>query len=197
MGDILVCPELANELDFSDSKVFEQNSDKIGSKILYQGLGCLENKQAGWKYEGLFEKGLFCGKGKIEFSRDSSKQQESKTNSLQLPKDCTNPTHPDQHQIQFDAEAGDSYQGSFKGNKFHGTGIYSYSNGDSYSGEFIDGKRTTGILKFVCGDEYAGDFDQKGLYCGYSLYRQANGDTYCGDWLEGKRHGNGVLKLKA
>ena len=36
---------------------------------------------------------------------------------------------------------GNFYEGQFKDGKFHGKGIYHYSNGNKYDGEFIEGKQ--------------------------------------------------------
>ena len=64
--------------------------------------------------------------------------------------------------------------GSYRGRvnirgEYHGYGTYSYSNGDSYSGEWSKGKRN-----------------------GKGVYRWANGAVYEGEWKEDRRSDTGL-----
>ena len=97
--------------------------------------------------------------------------------------------------LSFDG-SGDEYVGSFDDGNIHGEGKFTFSNGDIYTGEFVNNEMKSGVLEKKNGDEYAGDFVND-LYDGYSLYKYANGDVYCGDFYKGKRHGDGVLKIAA
>lgn len=55
---------------------------------------------------------------------------------------------------------GESYEGGFLQDKFHGRGTYRYKNGEVYEGDFVDGKRQgTGVLKGTDGKiKYEGDW---------------------------------------
>lgn len=55
---------------------------------------------------------------------------------------------------------GDEYDGTLKNNKIkHGYGIYKYSNGDVYEGEWVeDEQQGNGILRFADGSVYEGNF---------------------------------------
>ena len=58
------------------------------------------------------------------------------------------------------------------GNCVNGQGTYTFTNGNTYFGDFIDGKRT-----------------------GQGTFTYANGDKYVGAFLHGNRHGQGILTL--
>jgi len=63
----------------------------------------------------------------------------------------------------------DKYEGTWKNDKCHGTGIRTFASGDRYEGEFYEG-----------------------VYHGRGKYVWANGKTYDGFWSKGKKHGQGV-----
>ena len=71
-------------------------------------------------------------------------------------------------------------------NHFQGTGVFHFSNGEKFEGEFQQSQMKTGIFTYQNGDEYAGDFKDD-LFDGYSLLKYANGDTYCGDFVKGEK----------
>lgn len=65
-----------------------------------------------------------------------------------------------------------------------GRGIYHYSNGDKYLGEwFNDLFNGKGVYIFSLGERYEGDL-QNGKKQGKGVYFYANGNTYEGDWYE-------------
>jgi hypothetical protein len=96
-----------------------------------------------------------------------------------------------------------------------GRGLYGWSTGEQYEGEFANGllqgwgrmkwpDRTTyegdwkseringfGDLTLPNGDRYKGDF-RNGLFSGKGRYTWASGDWYEGMWSEGRAHGPGV-----
>lgn len=79
-----------------------------------------------------------------------------------------------------------------EGNCINGKGVYLYSHGEKYTGDFKEGHREGfGTLIFPNGDTYEGEFvdgDQNGL----GKYHYANGDTYIGQLKNGLRNGYGV-----
>jgi hypothetical protein len=112
-------------------------------------------------------------------------------------------------------------RGNFRHNILEGVGFRKYSNGDTYSGTFIDGKRG-GFGEFTSktGEKYVGNWSddeqsgqgectfadgnrngsvyqgewKHGLRSGFGVNRRKNGDVYTGEWYEDKRHGSGEQK---
>ena len=69
-------------------------------------------------------------------------------------------------------KSGNRYEGEVdEKNMPHGNGVFTYTNGSSYEGEFEHGVRN-----------------------GYGIFRWATGDSYEGGWKNDKRHGEGVMK---
>lgn len=62
------------------------------------------------------------------------------------------------------------YEGQWLNNARHGSGKYTWANGDSYEGEFKDGARN-----------------------GYGVYLFATGESYVGNWKNDLRDGKGKL----
>ncbi len=86
---------------------------------------------------------------------------------------------------------GDSYIGEYRYGRYHGKGSYGYGNGETYAGEWEDGLRKgLGVYSFVNGDMYAGEFDVKAN--GQGIYTYANGDKYVGEIEDDQFHGQGV-----
>ncbi|KAG2385642.1 hypothetical protein C9374_003457 [Naegleria lovaniensis] len=74
----------------------------------------------------------------------------------------------------------------------HGQGTFFYSNGNTYSGQFVKGKKHgEGYLEFKDGSSYKGDFLDD-LRCGYGVY-QCKGYHYSGSWEFDKKKGHGVI----
>ncbi len=79
-----------------------------------------------------------------------------------------------------------------------GHGVYVWSSGTRYEGDFVDGVQSgKGILTWGektkwAGHRYEGDFID-GKRTGKGIYTWANGDRYEGDFIDGKRIGKGIL----
>mmetsp|Transcript_3005 Transcript_3005/g.1967 ORF Transcript_3005/g.1967 Transcript_3005/m.1967 type:complete len:100 (+) Transcript_3005:696-995(+) len=89
---------------------------------------------------------------------------------------------------------GDVYVGEFDNNGLKVCGILTYSNGEEFSGDFVDGARDNGTMKFEDGSEYNGPF-LDGRMDGSGTIKYANGDYYRGEFNLGVRHGWGTLTL--
>ncbi len=79
--------------------------------------------------------------------------------------------------------------------KQHGRGTLSLPNGDSFDGQWAEGRMVSGCYRFAGGASYEGGFDRAGRYSGRGALRLASGDSYDGEWAEGVMHGQGTLRL--
>eukprot|EP00934_Nitzschia_sp_Nitz4_P004229 Nitzschia sp. Nitz4//scaffold90_size81538//3574//5103//NITZ4_005310-RA/size81538-processed-gene-0.30-mRNA-1//1//CDS//3329559984//4219//frame0 len=114
----------------------------------------------------------------------------------------------------FTKSNGDRFEGSFKNDLKHGTGIYRYKDGTRFfEGRYMDGQRLEGTMhygdnsvytgqwlkgkrhgrgsyKFSDGSHYKGDFDHDRID-GVGQLVWPDGSTYVGEWSQGLRHGTG------
>ena len=80
--------------------------------------------------------------------------------------------------------------GNFTGPCF---GVYEYSNGAKYVGQFKDGLRNgQGTLTHASGAKYVGQF-KDGSFNGQGTYTFANGDKYVGQFKDNKYDGFGTF----
>ncbi|XP_069671726.1 MORN repeat-containing protein 3-like isoform X2 [Periplaneta americana] len=80
---------------------------------------------------------------------------------------------------------------SGKQTKNMGHGIYSYSDGSWYQGEWKNGERHgIGLCVLPDGSFYYGQWEND-KYHGLGLYVKANGNRYEGEWHCGNKHGHG------
>lgn len=90
---------------------------------------------------------------------------------------------------------GSLYEGQFKNRLFHGKGTMKYANGNVYIGNWVKNKRVgKGQLTFANGDQYRGDFENNQFW-GIGTYRYADGDTYSGAWANNLANGKGVFSF--
>ena len=76
----------------------------------------------------------------------------------------------------------------------HGVGVFNWSNGDSYEGEFSFGRRHgTGVFTWADGKRYEGDFEED-VRKGTGSLAWPDGTTYDGDFDNGNLHGKGRLR---
>lgn len=94
------------------------------------------------------------------------------------------------------------YVGMWSNNKKNGPGIFYYSSGAVYQGNFLnDLRHGKGKIVFHGGssieESYEGDWVEDGWH-GHGIYRYRNdeGTVYEGDWVKGVRHGQGKLTYK-
>lgn len=77
------------------------------------------------------------------------------------------------------------------GNCANGKGKYIYPNGDTYEGNFVNGKKDgQGTLAFPSGNVYIGQFANN-VFNGKGIYKFADGEIYDGNWVDNKRSGKG------
>lgn len=62
-----------------------------------------------------------------DINRESKSRDSAETN---------NATEPS---VEIELEGGDKYRGQHKNGKLHGKGVYAFSNGDIYEGDFLNG----------------------------------------------------------
>lgn len=89
--------------------------------------------------------------------------------------------------------------GEYKGernafNRFHGEGTYKYTNGNVYSGEWVDGRKNgQGKQTWANGDVYEGGWSNNREH-GVGTKTWSSGSAYSGEWLLGKMSGEGEFK---
>ncbi len=80
--------------------------------------------------------------------------------------------------------------GSFRHNC---VGTITYANGDTYVGEFKNGKLNgKGTYTFPSGEKYVGEF-KNGIQHGQATYTFPRGEKYVGDFKDGNRNGKGTM----
>jgi hypothetical protein len=110
---------------------------------------------------------------------------------------------------------GDSHEGSYKGGRRTGYGIYRYNNGDKYEGQWEEG-HPEGVGEFtwaLTSERYVGDFVKgqmtgwgirdspsgcitgnfvAGLVCGWAKKEYKNSCVYDGYWVDNVKEGFGM-----
>ena len=87
---------------------------------------------------------------------------------------------------------GDKYEGNWKNDLKHGQGLSTYKSGDMYLGEFKNNtKHGYGNYFYASGDKYTGQFKNDDIN-GIGINALSNGDKYIGEFLEENYHGSGI-----
>ena len=88
----------------------------------------------------------------------------------------------------------DHFIGQMANNRKHGKGVYKYSDGTVYEGEFREDSQTgRGVLRYLNGDVYEGGLVD-GLFSGEGRYHyKEEGMVYEGHWRNGVEYGKGVF----
>lgn len=90
---------------------------------------------------------------------------------------------------------GDSYIGQYLNGKRHGTGTYKHANNCQYTGQWDNGlKHGQGTLTYPDKGQYTGDW-VAGKRDGYGVYSYKGGDVYSGGWKGGVKSGKGCYKF--
>lgn len=87
---------------------------------------------------------------------------------------------------------GNTYQGEYQNGKPNGKGVFSWMNGEVYQGQWENGKKKGhGVWKGIEGDSYIGSWvDNKAD--GYGIHTWVDGDRYEGEWKACLRQGKGT-----
>lgn len=82
---------------------------------------------------------------------------------------------------------GDSYTGEWRNGKAQGKGILKYKNGDIYSGDWFEGMASgMGTMEFADGTKYYGEW-KASLAHGMGTFFDTDGSVlFKGKWIEGK-----------
>jgi len=92
----------------------------------------------------------------------------------------------------FTWSSGNKYIGEFIEGMRTGQGTFTWTNGDKYVGAFIENKRTgQGTLTWADGTQYVGEYKDGDRIQG--TYTWTNGDKYVGAFIENKRTGQGTF----
>jgi len=87
---------------------------------------------------------------------------------------------------------GGKYTGEYKNNYQHGQGTAIWPNGEKYVGVFLYGKRTGhGTYTWPDGQKYVGEFEDGKKY-GQGAYTWPDGEKYVGEFKD-KKHGHGIF----
>ena len=79
-------------------------------------------------------------------------------------------------------------------NKMHGSGTFTFANGNEYVGEFVeDAKEGRGSLQYIDGERYDGEWYGDKQH-GQGTLTYASGDRYVGQWKDGNKDGEGTLQ---
>ena len=85
---------------------------------------------------------------------------------------------------------GDTYQGAFVGGRRHGRGTYTWASGETVSGDWISGDVVRGVRRYTNGNVYDGEIRNWKRH-GEGTMTYADGDVYTGGWAESLRSGTG------
>jgi hypothetical protein len=87
------------------------------------------------------------------------------------------------------------YVGEFRDGLKHGTGAYTWENGDYYEGGFVDDRPDgMGKYRFANGDTYEGEV-KAGVVAGRGTYVTKSGDRIEGSFADGKANGTGIYRF--
>ena len=83
------------------------------------------------------------------------------------------------------------YHGQTRYGKPHGRGVKTWTDGERYEGDFVDGELTRGVYTWADGNRYEGEWRNYEPH-GRGVFTWADGGRYEGDFIDGNRTGRGV-----
>ncbi|XEC94226.1 MORN repeat-containing protein [Paenibacillus tarimensis] len=99
-----------------------------------------------------------------------------------------------EYDIEF--EANESYQGQLNNGMKSGKGVYRWSDGSKYEGQWYkDSEYGFGVKEYANGDSYHGEW-KEGLFHGIGIYKWNDGTRFEGNWKDNLEHGYGVKIFK-
>jgi len=100
--------------------------------------------------------------------------------------------HEKENVFFIEYESGETYKGQIKNGLKWGTGIYRWSDGSKYEGQwFNDSEYGFGVKEYANSDSYRGEW-KDGLFHGNGIYKWKDGTIYEGGWQENMEHGYGT-----
>jgi hypothetical protein len=88
---------------------------------------------------------------------------------------------------------GSVYEGDFHNDIMYGNGVAKYADGTTMDGWWEGGMLQKGSLVQPNKGEYGGEFEDSSFH-GNGFLRYSNGSSYVGEWERGRRSGKGVYK---
>ena len=156
------------------------------------------------KYEGSWEHGKKCGKGRIEYPDGSIYEGDLDNDVRQGEGVYTSPNYNYEGSWKNDKRNGtgiveyhklkEKYEGSIMNNLPHGKGIYTFNEGSVFSGEFHMGWRHgTGTLSYGDGTTHYDGTWEMDRQSGTATITYLEG-AYQGEVRNDKRNGHGIFK---
>lgn len=95
----------------------------------------------------------------------------------------------------YEYTSGARYEGEFVNGELHGYGIFFYTNGNRYEGYWEGNyKHGTGTMQYASGELYEGSW-YRDRRQGHGTYTFKNGDRYMGEWHWDRPNGEGELRF--
>ena len=85
------------------------------------------------------------------------------------------------------------YEGEFKDGKYHGQGVFTWSDGARYEGEWKDGNRHGQGVYTDDDGRYEGEWKDCKFHGQGVMHTFADGRRYEGEFKDGKKYGQGVI----
>ncbi|AAZ12118.1 hypothetical protein, conserved [Trypanosoma brucei brucei TREU927] len=206
-GDMLLDkPHGLGIVIFKDTSSIYGSGDRYGGRWAngaFHGEGVLNTTR--FTYEGEFNSGRMCGRGKITYKRrpgEVSKRGVVPVSQYELthpPKEYEGDFHHTYHRhgrgiLRY--ANGDVYKGEFNSNSRHGRGRLECASGEVYDGEWLkDERHGGGKVSYVDGGEFKGML-VRGKRDGEGCMRYPNGDEYFGNFSNDKIEGRGTMRYK-